>query len=169
LATALLLSAISTTLANAATSDTKLGVPGFMNLSTGKFTPKPTASPAAAPIGVSGTIVLKITAVVESSIGASVPIVCNASIYTSDASSFSNEVDVQQFAATRSGSTATCNISMPYLWTVSSTSDTVFISYSIGSQPDTQTNIISHQFTNLLSITLPKSGATTTIGQGPTI
>jgi hypothetical protein len=76
-------------------------------------------------------------------------------------------------AATRSGSTATCSVSIPYSWRVSSASDDVYISYDISAppQPLVSGSAFPRRYSGqpVATITIPASGTTTTYSIAATI
>jgi hypothetical protein len=75
--------------------------------------------------------------------------------------------------ATRSGSTATCSVTLPYSWAVSAQSDTVYVSYDVSAppQPLVSTSTFPRRYTAhpISKITVPANAATTTYAVAVTI
>ena len=149
------------------TETTQHGIPGYLDPRTGTF--KPMANMAAqeepeieAPS--SGDFAVTFNISVKSTIPSTDTISCffTASVI-GDASGkiFSDSMTV---AATRSGSTATCKLTMFYSWPLSSpTTDLVSLEYSVGATGTASAPLPARESTqSLSSIKVPAVGATTT-------
>jgi len=144
------------------------GVAGYLNPSTGVFSPIVRRVDAAAVPMVAaastGTLKYVMTITLKSGISTSTPIVCTgyASVRDSDFSSEVSYTEVKSVAATRSGNSATCTVAIPYAWTLpSAAGSTVGLSYTVSAGTDQASGYRFQQGT-LDSITVPATGATTT-------
>jgi hypothetical protein len=79
--------------------------------------------------------------------------------------------EIAEVAATRSGSTATCTVKVPYSWGLSSASDTVQLEYDVVVPTSlvTTNTAPSRDSTRTSAIALPLKGATTTLTADITI
>jgi hypothetical protein len=123
------------------------------------------ASAASAQATATGTLTLALTATVLSpAIPTSTTIRCTlAAAVTGTNSSFvlvDNILDTAAAIATRSGSTAKCAMTLPYHWTLSGTSDTIILTYTIDALSSTTAagRTISVYFA---TIAVPTNGSTT--------
>jgi hypothetical protein len=112
---------------------------------------------------VTGKVMLKLTVTIASSIAPSIPIQCNLSAYASGSnpsgSQTDNILETDQVTATRSGSTAVCQLAIPYQWVLYGSADTVALSYSVtATDPNSNGRYSSISFE---TIAVPKTGATT--------
>jgi hypothetical protein len=119
---------------------------------------------AAGPSTVTGKINLKLTITIVSSIGGSIPVQCglSASVTGSGSGSggqFDDISETDTVTATRSGSTAVCQLAIPYQWILYGTGDTVSLYYTVGAQ-DAASNGRSSSV-SFETIPVPKNGATT--------
>ena len=149
------------------------GIRGYLDPQTGAFHALAQPAADAEPPTVTtftGKFVFKFTITVDATIAATAKIACSASAAVDDnltggAPSFISEAAVA--LATRSGSTATCTVNIPYSWNLTTAStDTVTLGYSIiapievavvtGALPSRTSSA------NLASIKVPANGATTT-------
>jgi hypothetical protein len=110
-----------------------------------------------------GTFVYNITITIKSTLPTSDTIDCTGSAFTQDISSASSIQELASVAASRSGSTASCKVTIPYAWPLASaSSDTVILEYQItvpaglASLPNRESNI---EFATLSGV--PASGTTT--------
>ena len=148
------------------------GVPGYLDPRTGEFhttrmMPMDVDSdltPALTTFG--GKLIFKFTITVDSAIAAAAKIGCSASANLVDAGSGNFIEESATAAATRSGTTATCTVTIPYSWKLaSSASDSISLSYTIQapvevtSAATTLPNRLSTQ--SLPPIKVPANGATT--------
>lgn len=154
------------------------GIYGQWNPKTGIFTPIRQAPVNNAddaeppPVTVyTGKIVVNFTITITSAIPTTTAIACNVNAVVVD--STGELTDSLATSATRSGSTATCSVTIPYSWSISSTSDLVSIAYDVSAPP--QPNVASSPFPRRYSahpvatITIPANGATTTYAIADTI
>jgi hypothetical protein len=125
-----------------------------------------------------GTFTFKITITVKSTNLGSDTIVCGAGTVVDDVntttglfSGFYNEE--ASVLATRSGSTATCTVNIPYSWGLANGStDTVALFYTIDATTQTAGSFGQPSRVNthdLASIKVPANGTTTTINAAATI
>jgi uncharacterized Zn-finger protein len=148
------------------------GVPGYLDPRTGQFhsarmTPTDLDSdltPALTTFG--GKLVFKFTITVDSAIAAAAKIGCSASANLVDAASGNFILESATVAAIRSGTTATCTVTIPYSWKLASAaSDSISLTYDIQapveatSPATTLPNRVSSQ--SLPAIKVPPNGATT--------
>lgn len=149
------------------------GIRGYLDPKTGAFHPIPTVEesdaepPATATYG--GKFVFKFTINVAATISASAKIACSADVSVTDISGASyNYFDETASAlATRSGTTATCTVNIPYSWKLASGgTDMVSLSYVISAP--SEISVATDAYPNRLStasitsIKVPLNGATTT-------
>ncbi len=148
-------------------------VPAQIDPLTGQFRlmqPAFEIEPNSAPI--TGKFVANFTITVSSTLSTSDVIACGVSSVVLDVASSFELLETATVAATRTGSTAKCTVTIPYSWILlSSTSDMVLLSYNIvvpattaGSQFPNRTS--DHGFAN---IKVPATGTTTTFNLTPTI
>lgn len=117
---------------------------------------------AVAATTVTGKLTLKLTVTIVSTIPTTIPIQCgfNASVSGSSSSGQIDSIDESDtLAATRSGSTAVCQLAIPYQWILYGTGDTVGLSYSITATDGSANGRYSS--VSFETIAVPKSGATT--------
>jgi hypothetical protein len=118
-----------------------------------------------------GKFVVNFTITISSSVPTSDTIACDVDVIVIDASG--DITDDLSVSATRSGSTATCSVTIPYSWAVTSTTDAVYVAYDVSAPP--QPLVSSSTFPRRYSahpiakITVPANGATTTYNITPTI
>jgi len=145
------------------------GIPGYLDPRTGTFKPMANlASPEESEIEAlapsSGDFAVTFNISVKSSIPSTDTIACtfNASVYeTTTGKDFTDSMTV---AATRSGATATCKLTMFYSWPLTSpTTDLVNLTYTV-SAGGTGSAVLPNResFQTLSSIKVPAVGATTT-------
>jgi len=134
----------------------------------GTLQPSPTAAPASsagASTTVTGTFSLQLTVSVLSGIPASTPIHCTlqASVTgfttTLPPALVDSITDSSVVTATRAGSQATCNVVLPYKWTLFGSKDTVALAYLVNATTSTGVGrVISVYFA---TIPVPANGTTT--------
>jgi hypothetical protein len=148
------------------------GVLGFLDPGTGIFRTVPVSlvdaseAPALAAASTGGKFVFNFTINVAATISATAKIGCIATATVTEAATLNFITEQAGALATRSGSTATCTVNIPYSWTLNSAStDTVSLTYSIQAPAEAA---VSASFPNrtsthsLPSIKVPANGATTT-------
>jgi len=148
------------------------GILGYLDPKTGAFHPVSPASPAdeinAATVSpTTGKFVFSFTITVASSIPSSQSIVCEAVTDVTEVSGVQSSIFDEEAStvASRSGSTATCTVTIPYSWLLATpASDTVTIRYVIGVGTTTSITSAATRSSNhnLPSIKVPANGATTT-------
>jgi hypothetical protein len=151
-------------------SKTTPGILGFLDPKTGAFRvlPNPDAddSDASPPAATTGKFVFSFTITVSSSISASAKIGCSATTTLIDVSTSNFFEEEAAVLATRSGSTATCTVTIPYSWNLkSASSDKVTLAYSIDAPVEaTATTALPMRLSSqtIGTIAVPAPGATTT-------
>ena len=143
------------------------GIPGYLDPRTGTFRPMPPttdsedAAPAVTP--TAGKIVLNLTVTLVSTFPSNETFSCGLSATTFDTSSGLSFLDSEQIAATKSGSTLTCNITLNYSWTLTSRgSDTMMVAYTINGAAGTSGLPIRLADHGVANIIVPATGKTTT-------
>jgi len=145
------------------------GIPGYLDARGGFHVFLPVIDDNATQDAVTtftGTIVVNFTITISSTIPTTDKISCLASASVFDTGSTGSIQETAAVAATRSGATATCKVTIPYSWPlVSGTTDQVQLTYEVsapglftatnGLPLRTSTQSIAH-------IAVPKSGTTTT-------
>jgi hypothetical protein len=116
---------------------------------------------AAAKTVVLGEFSITLLTTITSVVATSTPIQCSvtASVSGSSATVFDSITEVGSVAATRSGSTATCHILMPYRWTLFDTGDIVRLSYAVTAVTGENGRSSESSFE---TIAVPANNATTT-------
>lgn len=145
------------------------GIRGYLDPRTGIFHSMPhpdlqeADAPPPAPFG--GKFVFNFTITVSSTLASTAKILCEASATTDDIGSANLILETAAVTATRSGSTATCTVTIPYSWNLSSAStDKVGLSYQIIAGVPTATTPLATRTSeqSLKTINVPANGATTT-------
>jgi len=111
---------------------------------------------------VTGKLELKLTVTMVSTIARPIPIQCSLTAYVEGANSYGqtdNIAETDTVTATRSGSTAVCQLLIPYQWVLYGSGDTVALSYSV-TAVDGSSNGRSSSV-SFETIAVPKNGATT--------
>ena len=120
------------------------------------------ADPNATLSTFTGSFVLNFSISIKSIIPSSFPIQCNASLTPSDIGSGYFYVEQKTVYATRSGNTATCSVTVPYSWQLSSASTPVSTTFMIMTE-GTGSSLLNRVSTgNLPSVTLPANATTLT-------
>jgi len=118
-----------------------------------------------------GKFVLNFTITITSAIPTGTVIACDGNATLVD--STGDESDSLSNSAVRSGSTATCSVTIPYSWAVTSTSESVYVTYDISAppQPLSSSATFPRRYSShpLAKITVPANGATTTYTISATI
>jgi hypothetical protein len=155
----------------------RLGIPGYLDPRTGAFRPAPQVAeespdPAAATL-TAGTVVVNFTITVKSVLPSTDKIACSVDLFVLDnitsplsARIFTEEASV---AATGTGATRTCKVTIPYSWSLATAaSDSVSLSYSIQAPAlvtITSTTALPNRVSALspfATIKVPANGAITT-------
>jgi len=145
------------------------GILGYLDARTGAFKPmvqtpaeEDQASAAAAISPTTGKFVFNLTINVVSSLPSNEVIVCSATANVFDIPSITTITEEASVVASRSGSKATCTVTIPYSWPLSTASqDKVGLGFSVSANSTTGVlgRLSNH---SLPSIKVPSSGATTT-------
>jgi hypothetical protein len=118
---------------------------------------------AYAAAATTGTIQVTFDVTIVSTIPTTDDIVCEATATVDDTSGVFKEV--ASAIATRSGSTATCEVSIPYSWTLTGTTDSMTLSYGLGWPSGASTDSITAPLRTSSrpgpSVAVPASGTTT--------
>jgi len=145
------------------------GIRGYLDPHTGIFhsMPHPDLQEADVPppAAFGGKFVFNFTITVSSTLASTAKILCEASASTEDVSTLNFIAETASVTATRSGSTATCTVTIPYSWNLSSsTTDKVSLSYQIiAGVPSTTIPLATRTSEqSLKTIAVPANGATTT-------
>jgi hypothetical protein len=145
------------------------GIRGYLDPRTGIFHAMPLPDLQEAdvppPAATGGKFVFNFTITVSSNLGSTAKILCEASALTEDAASANLITETASVTATRSGSTATCTVNIPYSWNLlSASTDKVSLSYQIiGGVPTTTVPLATRSSgQSLKQIAVPANGATTT-------
>ena len=117
-----------------------------------------------------GTLVATFTITIDSTLPTSDQIACAVRTTVNDTSGATYK-EIAEVAATRSGSTATCTVKVPYSWGLSSASDTVQLEYDVvvPTALVTTNSTPGRDSTRTTAIPLPLKGATTTLTADITI
>jgi len=147
------------------------GIYGHWDPNTGIFTPVHEAS--AAPregeelpptTAYTGKIVANFTITITSAIPTTDTIACSVNVDVVDTTG--SITDSLSTSATRSGATATCSVTIPYSWNITTTADSVYITYDISAppQPLVSASAFPRRYSGrpVATITVPANGATTT-------
>lgn len=147
------------------------GIYGRWDPTTGVFTP---IHPAPAAIGegeeappttlYTGKIVVNFTLTITSAIPTGDTIACSVNVDVVDTTG--SITDSLASSAVRSGSTATCSVTIPYSWNITTTSDSVYVTYDVSAppQPLVSGSTFPRRYSGrpVSTITVPANGATTT-------
>lgn len=141
------------------------GIPGYLDPRTGTFRPMPTVTDSedlAAPVTpTTGKIVLTLTVTLVSTFPSTEAFSCGLNATTSDTSGLTF-IDSEQIAATKSGSTLTCTITLNYSWALTTpTVDRMIVDYTITGAVGTTglpTRLAEH---GVAVMTVPATGKTT--------
>ncbi len=144
---------------------------GYLDSSTGVFrsivqTEDFDSSSLAAANPQTGTIVVNFTITIKSVIPATTPINCSveASVAEISAGGVNLISDGATVAATRTGSTAKCTVTIPYSWMVSNSATArLSLTYSLVASKTGTTGLLSRSsIGSIASIPVPANSATTT-------
>ena len=155
------------------------GVPGYLDPQTGVFKPliqRPVEEADAAAIApTTGTLTFTITITVKSTNLGTDKIVCSANASTSEAippSGFRSIEENASVAATGTGSTRTCIVTIPYSWPLSTAkTDTITLLYNVSAIGAASGGGVPLRLSTqtLPSIKVPANGAATPIAVESTI
>ena len=150
----------------------KPGILGYLDPHTGAFRPVPSATEegpdlAAASTTFTGTITLTLTITLKTTTLTN--ITCSEEVSVFDAGSrFFGESN--SVAATGTGTTRTCKLSIPYSWGLTTqTSDSMTTSYSVGGVTGTTLPQRSSTLTPLDTRKVPANGAVTALTAAVTL
>ncbi len=144
---------------------------GYFDYSTGAFRPVLQtedfdSSSLAAANPQTGTIVVNFTITIKSAIPATSPISCGveANITEVSVSGVNLILESAAVAATRTGNTAKCTVTIPYSWMVSNTATArLSLNYNLSLSKAGTTGLLSRSsIGSIASIPIPANGATTT-------
>ena len=145
------------------------GIRGYLDPRTGIFHSLAQMTPQdeePATSTFAGKFVFNFTITISSTISTSVKIACAANATLEDVATTNFILESAEVTATRSGSTATCTVNIPYSWKLGSApTDKVTLTYQISAPVEaTGTAVlpsrISQQTVGVISV--PANGATTT-------
>ena len=127
------------------TSTVTRGIPGILDPQTGSFRPTPPTAESDAgvvpPAATAGRIVLTLTATLTTSFPGTEVFSCGLNATVGDVSTGLTFSDTIFVTATRSGSTLSCTVTLPYSWDlVAPTSDTMLVLYTINAVNGTAGN-----------------------------
>jgi len=145
------------------------GIRGYLDPRTGIFHSIPhlvqDAADVPPPATFGGKFVFNFTITVSSTLASTAKIFCEATATTEDIATANIILETAAVTATRSGSTATCTVTIPYSWNLSSaSSDKVSLTYQIIAGVPTTTNPLAGRVSEQTvgTISVPANGATTT-------
>ena len=169
LAIACLVGIVGTSFAQNVGNRKPQGILGVLDPRTGVFHTLPSVADSADAqplIATTGKFVVNFTITVAATIASTAKIACVVNASTADAASGNFVQEEAAALATRSGSTATCTVNIPYSWNLSSASiDKVTLTYSIEAPVEaTATTAFPQRMStqSLATIAVPTSGTTTT-------
>jgi len=150
-----------------ANSQSKAGILGYLDPHTGAFRPLPQATDAVDPAAFTtfgGTINVTLTITVKST--GLTNFSCTAEVSVSDdisSASFRGYDESDTIAATGSGSTRTCKLTIPYSWALATqSSDSMTVTYIVfGSAASPTVNERTSGLSPLGTVKVPANGATT--------
>ena len=108
-----------------------------------------------------GTFFLSFTIAVKSSIPTNFPIQCSATMTVTDIANGAFYSESKAGVATRTGNTATCSLTVPYAWSLSSGSLQVATNYMVSATSTGGSSFVSRFSSGALpSVTVPVNGTT---------
>jgi hypothetical protein len=154
----------------------KSSVPGYVDPRTGTYRlllpTEEMVDLAAATAATTGTFTTSFTITVKSTLPTTDNLACTVDIQVVDGASATNPLgriftEGDSVAATGTGATRTCTVSIPYSWTLTTAAtDMVQLSYTVNAPGTvTATNQLPNRITSLrpfAAIKVPANGATTT-------
>ena len=153
------------------------GIPGTFDPKTSLFTPTPAVMASNNAIGAAATIfggklTFNFTITVTSALPATDVITCSASASVLDLTVGNAIIEQATTKATRSGTTATCAVTIPYSWSlVSAATDMMSLNYVIGGNGATTATALPFRLSSqgLGSFAIPANGTTSTFTVKATI
>ena len=145
------------------------GIFGYLDPQTGAF--HPAASPAtanneellAATTPTTGKLIFNFTISVQSALASTVGIACEASAQLVEVTTQHIILENATVAATRTGTTAKCTVTIPYSWVlVTPKTDMVTLSYTLSAPTATPALPSRLSSQTVAVITVPLTGTTTT-------
>ncbi|MFZ0889299.1 MAG: hypothetical protein WA005_12665 [Candidatus Binataceae bacterium] len=146
------------------------GIPGYLDARSGAFKPmviNPVETPDVAELTpTGGKFVFNFTITIASPVPAGDVIQCGAGAEAFDGVRFFDE-SASFVTATRSGSSATCKVTIPYSWSLATaSSDSVSLSYTVttGAPTTGSAGQLTYRYSSgdLAAIKVPAPGVTTT-------
>jgi hypothetical protein len=150
------------------------GVLGILNPKTGAFakiTKQPSDFVPEAVTTYTGTLVFNISINVKTGVPSDASIVCSANVGVYGDTASVSISETKSVKATRTGSTATCSVSIPYAWPLG-TPDTDYLTrlVSVDTQGTSNSSLVHRSHTRgLPAIDIPANGATTTTSLNVTL
>jgi hypothetical protein len=144
------------------------GIFGYLDPQTGAFRPSPPAiandeEALATVTPTTGKFVFNFTITVDSAIPSTATIACEASAETLEAVTQHIATETATVAATRSGTTAKCTVTIPYSWVLTTPkTDTVTLTYILSAPTSAPLLPARMSSQTVAVITVPLNGATTT-------
>lgn len=143
------------------------GIPGYLDMRTGQFTaviPR-AAAPEATTVTANGTIKMNFTITLKSSLPDTAGVDCSGTVSVSDYLASYSYTDTKTSKGTRTGTTATCSVSIPYSWVLPDRDQTISLNYVVGVTGLTDNSSTKNRTASSYSqpsLPLPANGATTT-------
>src|SRR5262249_21233595 len=106
------------------------GIPGYLDPTTGVFSPVVNSLPTAATLTRTGKVVVAVTVQIDSSIPKDQQITCNVTIGSSDFPGITNGASSQS-GVIRSGSSGKCTTTIPYIWIVANATTKMNVSVTV--------------------------------------
>jgi len=142
------------------------GIPGYLDARTGTFKPMPIMTPSEdeAPVApTTGKVVLNLTVTLTSTLPTTEVYSCSLAAEALDIASSLTFLDSFDIKATKSGSTLTCNITLPYSWALTSaSSDMMLITYTVSAVAPSNGLPVRVADHGIANIRVPATGTTTT-------
>ena len=142
-------------------------VQGALNLHTGLFQPRIRNTQPEATSTYSGTFDVTISITLVTSIPTTQPIGCSAEISGTDAT-YAQHDEQANVVATRSGSTATCTLAVPYSWSLGTTPTYTF-GYTVTTAASSGTPSRTSSVYSETGATVPAKGTTTKLAAAVTL
>jgi hypothetical protein len=150
------------------------GIRGYLDARTGTFHMLPSAASdetvSATTTTFAGKFIFSFTITVDATISSTAKIACSASATVEDNITGGNPNFILEEAsalATRSGSTATCTVNIPYSWNLATgSSDKVMLAYTISAPAEASASASLpsrlSEVEDFATIAVPTTGTTTT-------
>lgn len=107
-------------------------IPGYLDLSTGVFSPRLASPPPATAVPRTGVVTITITVAMDSAIPLEQTVTCNAGLSSFD-SSFTNTAGAQSTVVKSSKTVGKCVLTIPYVWEVAAATTNMSVTASITS------------------------------------